>query len=69
MAGRAGQGEVYQLLCSLFLRVIVFVQIKRDQVVSVLGELITGHTEFASIITDVVASKITIKHSSRHNLQ
>ena len=60
MAGRAGQGELHQLLCSLFLRVIVFVQIKRDQVVSVLGELITGHTEFASIITDVVASKVPI---------
>ena len=38
----------------------MFVKIKRDQVVSVLGELITGHTEFASIITDVVASKIPI---------
>ncbi len=38
----------------------MFVQIKRDQVVTVLGELITGHTEFASIITDVVASKVPI---------
>ena len=66
MAGRAGQGELHQLRCSLFLRVIVFVQIKRDQVVSVLGELITGHTEFASIITDVVASKVPITKFCRN---
>ena len=32
-------------------------QIKRDQVVTVLGELIASHTEFANLITDVVSSK------------
>ena len=57
MAGGQGQGKGGRGFTCL--ADFVFFQIKREQVVQCLGELIALNSEVANLVTDIIASKHT----------